>query len=106
MSTQAVRVRTGITPSQVALSAVAATKIFAINDLQSGDTGVITFRELKNADAAITIYIGGVGVTAATGYPVLPGGSFEPLGPSGSGYCGDVYAIAASGTPTVGLIQW
>jgi hypothetical protein len=57
--------------------------------------------QVKNTDSAITIYLGGVGVTSSTGYPLLAGQSIS-FGLLGSG---DVpYAISASGTPTVAVM--
>ena len=60
------------------------------------------FCEVKNADAAINVYIGGTdAVTTSTGHLLKPG---EAIG--FEGYVGPVYAIASSGTPTVTTIEW
>lgn len=56
---------------------------------------------IQNVDAAITIYIGGSTVTAATGFPIAPGGSV-PMALYGSSEI--PYAIAASGTPKLALL--
>lgn len=60
------------------------------------------FCEVKNADVAINVYIGGTdAVTTSTGHLLKPG---EAIG--FESYVGPVYAIAASGTPTVTTIEW
>jgi len=60
------------------------------------------YREIKNIDAAITIYLGGsTAVTAANGYPLAPGDTFGIVGNPGS-----VWAIAASGTPSIAIVEW
>ena len=56
---------------------------------------------IQNIDSAITIYIGGSGVTAATGYPLLAGQSF-PFALYGSSEI--PYAISASGTPVIAVL--
>lgn len=57
---------------------------------------------IKNLDAAITVYIGPVGVTSSTGYPLLPGQSlpFSFI----TTEMGTVYCVAASGTPTLAIL--
>ena len=51
---------------------------------------------VKNIDPSITVYLGGdSSVTSSTGFQVLAGESFPVYSK------GEVYAIAASGTPTV-----
>jgi hypothetical protein len=61
-----------------------------------------TYAEVKNNDGAIVIYLGhDSGVTSSTGYPLAAGATF------GFSNMGDaVYAIAASGTPTLAVIEW
>ena len=60
------------------------------------------FLEIKNADAAISIYIGSSSsVTTATGHLLKAGESI-----SFSNMPDAVYAIAASGTPTITLVEW
>lgn len=60
------------------------------------------FAEVTNADAAINVYLGKDNtVTAANGHLLKPGASF-----GFEGYSGAVWAIAASGTPTVTFIEW
>jgi hypothetical protein len=56
---------------------------------------------IQNIDAAIVIYVGGPTVTAATGYPVDPGGSI-PMALYGSSEI--PYAISASGVPLVAVL--
>jgi hypothetical protein len=56
---------------------------------------------IQNIDAAITIYLGGPGVTAVNGYPLLAGVSF-PLALYGSSEI--PYAISASGTPVIAVL--
>lgn len=60
------------------------------------------FCEITNDDIAIKVYLGvSASVTTSTGHVLKPGASmaFE-------GYTGPIYAIAASGTPTVTFVQW
>jgi hypothetical protein len=60
------------------------------------------FAEVTNDDAAIKVYLGVTsGVTTSTGHVLKPGASmaFE-------NYSGPIYAIAASGTPTVTFVEW
>lgn len=60
------------------------------------------FMELKNTDAAISIYFGADnGVTTATGHLLKAGESF-----GFENYVGALWAIAASGTPTVTFVEW
>jgi hypothetical protein len=56
---------------------------------------------ITNCDAVIVIYIGGPGVTTATGTPLAAGAAL-PIGVVGGGEI--PYAIAASGTPTVAVL--
>lgn len=56
-----------------------------------------------NIDSSITVYLGhNSGVTSANGFPLAAGAAFTFEGFSASG---SIYAIAASGTPTVALIE-
>lgn len=56
-----------------------------------------------NTDGSITVYLGNSsGVTSSTGFPLAAGAAFTFEGPSASGA---IYAIAASGTPTVALLE-
>ena len=60
------------------------------------------FAEVKNADAAINVYLGDDNtVTAANGHLLKPGEAF-----GFEDYTGAIWAIAASGTPTVTTIEW
>ncbi len=60
------------------------------------------FAEVKNTDAAINVYLGkDTNVTAANGHLLRPGEAF-----GFEGYAGAIWAIAASGTPTVTTIEW
>lgn len=80
--------------TQNALSA-SAELVLAANQSRS-------FAEVKNADAAINVYIGfDAAVTPSTGHLLKPGEAF-----SMEDYVGPVYAVAASGTPTVTTIEW
>lgn len=65
------------------------------------DAGATTTqsRTVKNLDAAATLYIGGAGVTAAAGYPLLPGESLTV-----SGENAPLYAIAAAAGPFVAAV--
>jgi hypothetical protein len=67
-----------------------------------GDDPSRNFCEVANIDAAIIVYIGKDStVSSSTGYPVRPGTAF-----GFENYTGPVWAVAASGTPTVSLITW
>ena len=60
------------------------------------------FAEIKNTDASISVYIGpDSGVTSSNGHLLKAGEafSFENMPDA-------VYMIAASGTPTVTIIEW
>jgi len=60
------------------------------------------FAEVKNADAAISVYIGdfqAVGTT--TGHLLGPGEAF-----TFERYNGAIYAVALSGTPVMTFIEW
>lgn len=65
-----------------------------------------TYAEVKNLDTSIVIYLGHIGsgsgvVTSSNGYPLAAGATF------GFSNMGDaVYAIAASGTPNLAIIEW
>ncbi len=60
------------------------------------------FCEVKNADSSINVYLGGTdAVTSSTGHLLRPG---EAVG--FAYFVGPIYAIAASGTPTVTTIEW
>lgn len=57
---------------------------------------------IGNTDAAITMYLGGPTVSAATGYPLVAGASLALtcMGTDATG----LYAIAASGTPVIAVL--
>lgn len=60
------------------------------------------FCEVKNADSSISVYVGGTDAVSSSNGHLLKAGealAFE-------NYVGPVYAIAASGTPTVTTIEW
>ena len=83
-----------MTPGQNALS-TSAEVVIAANSAR-------IFAEVKNADAAINMYIGFDGtVTTSNGHLLKPGESF-----SFEGYTGAIWMIAASGTPTTTFIEW
>lgn len=54
---------------------------------------------VRNLDTIATVYIGGAGVTAATGFPLDPGDSFDV-----SGSTADVWAITDSATVNVAIL--
>jgi hypothetical protein len=61
-----------------------------------------TTAEITNDDAAIKVYLGvSSAVTTSTGHVLKPGATirFE-------NYTGPIYAIAASGTPTVTFLEF
>lgn len=84
---------TGLATTQNALS-TSAEIVLAANQSRS-------FCEVKNTDASISIYIGGPTVSTSTGHLLKPGEAF-----SAEDYSGAIYAVAASGTPTVTTIEW
>ncbi len=57
---------------------------------------------VANVDPAITVYLGGLGVTSATGTPLAPGQSlsFRFMGAEAT----TLYAVGASGTPKVAVL--
>lgn len=60
------------------------------------------FVEVKNMDAAISVYIGpDSALTTANGYLLKAGESFAL-----DRYNGAIFAIAASGTPNMSTVQW
>ncbi len=64
----------------------------------------VSFREVKNVDASIAVYIGNSSsVTTSTGHKLAFGESFAFEGEAAKQ---SIYAIAASGTPTVTLAEW
>lgn len=84
----------GLATTQNALSTTAES-VIASNSAR-------LFAEVKNSDAAIDVYLGDDNtVTAANGHLLRPGESF-----AFERYTGAVWAIAASGTPTVTTIEW
>ena len=59
--------------------------------------------QIKNIDAAITIYLGGPTVSTSNGYPLLAGASI-----SFGFVAGDedgLYALAASGSPKIAYLS-
>lgn len=105
-STEPVRVKSGLVVARYTLSAGAASQLF-VKDAGDAFNNMLTgFREIKNLDASIIIYIGPDNtVTSATGYPIVAGGVFNLSGP-GRLFVGDVWAIAASGTPVAATIAY
>ncbi len=80
--------------TQNALS-TSAELIFPARNVQSRRLTV------KNHDASIVVYVGAdEGVTSANGYALASGASVEF-----EEHEGEIWAIAASGTPSVGLIE-
>lgn len=60
------------------------------------------FSEVKNMDASIIVYVGkDNSVTSGNGYPIKAGEAFDF-----EGYAGAIFAVAASGTPTLAYIEW
>lgn len=79
---------------QIALSTTAKS-VLAVNASRK-------FCEVKNADTAISVYIGkSSGVSSTNGHLLKAGEAF-----SFENYGGAVWAVAASGTPTVTVIEW
>lgn len=78
--------------TKTALNASTAVAVSAASALKARTT-------IRNLDTSITVYVGGSGVTIANGFPLLAGTVLgESFTFAGSG---TVYAIAASGTPSV-----
>lgn len=61
-----------------------------------------SFAEVKNADAAISVYLGKDSTVSASNGHLLKAGEAFVF----SGYTGPIWAIAASGTPTVTAMEW
>lgn len=58
-------------------------------------------RTVKNTDASVTVFVGGPGVTASTGFPINPG---ESLVFDARGTANALYGVAASGAPVVATL--
>ena len=60
------------------------------------------FAEVTNTDASISVYLGkDSSVSSSTGHILKAGSSF-----GWENYSGPIWAIAASGTPTVSFLEW
>lgn len=69
-------------------------------DASSASLNDRTTAVIRNNDAAITIYLGGSDVDAADGFPLLAAETLViDLGPDD-----DLWAVAASGTPTLSIL--
>lgn len=88
------KVSSGLTTTQNALSTTAE-EVLAANSVR-------VFASVRNADAAINMYIGDDNTVSAINGHLLPPGVERDFG----GYTGAVWMIAASGTPTVTTIEW
>lgn len=87
-------VSSGMTTVQNALSTTAELVLAANSERK--------YAEVKNTDASIKVYVGPTAsVTAANGHEIAAGGAF-----GWENYIGPIYAIAASATPTVTVIEW
>lgn len=94
MSTGTHERKTSFTAGQNALSTTAEVIFAAKADR--------LFAEVKNLDASITVYLGPTdAVTSSTGHALKAGESF-----AFENVIGAIYAIAASGTPTISTIEW
>lgn len=61
-----------------------------------------SFAEVKNTDASISVYLGkDATVTSSNGHLLKAGEAFVF-----EGYTGPIWAVAASGTPTVTYMEW
>lgn len=66
-----------------------------------GGGGVDQRKVVVYQASGVTVYVGGAGVTTATGFPIPSGGSLSiELGPSDS-----LYGIVAAATQSVNVIQ-
>lgn len=81
-------------PTQVTLSTA------AVLVLNAAGAGIVS-RQVCNADSAIVEYIGATGVTSATGMPLQPLACFDVSRTTAA-----IYAVAASGTPQIAVVQY
>lgn len=106
MSTQQVRIQSGLYTTPLTLSG-SAQQVFFRNNKQSGDVDAGdnssaaspapgSSRWIKNKGANV-MYVGKDNTVAAgTGYPLDPGESIVIAGPSGAGYTGDLWVIGTA----------
>lgn len=80
-------------PSQISLSTSAAQVLAALTNPAA--------REVCNIDTAIIEYVGATGVTSTTGIPVNPGQCWDASHSSAA-----IFAVAASATPKVAVVQY
>lgn len=80
-------------PSQISLSTSAAQVLAALANPSA--------REVCNIDTAIIEYVGATGVTSTTGLPIYPGTCWDASHSSAA-----VFAVAASATPKVAVVQY
>lgn len=83
--------------AQIALNSSTATKINTVGGTPSSHYKIY----VKNLDASINVFVGITGVTAATGLR-LNSGETTIIDPVVAGT--DLYAISASGTPSVAVM--
>lgn len=114
MSTEPVRVQSGLVVSQVTPSAAAGgTKVFskiAVGDAQ--ESGVVNsnettgFRSMKNMSATVTMYFAetAAGATALAGWPLEPKETFTFAG-SGRVHTGNIYVLG-DGAAKLALLQY
>ena len=83
--------------TQIALNATTATKINTVGGTPSSHYKIY----VKNLDASINVFVGLTGVTSSTGLRLNTGETIviEPV-VAGT----DLYAISASGTPSVAVM--
>lgn len=86
-------VGTTFAPSQISLSTTAAQVLATL--------AAPSARQVCNIDTAIVEYIGASGVTSSTGIPINPGTCWDMSGTTAA-----VFAVAASATPKVAVVQY
>lgn len=113
MSTDPVRVFSGLVPDRVTVAVTAGgTMVFAA-DGKGDESGVpfsapkAGFRAIKNMDASVTIYFAELAAdcTVAKGWPLAPGETFT-FGGSGLVHVGPILAIVATGTASLAKIGY
>lgn len=86
-----------IRTTAVALNDTTPTKLSNAENQSRPNPSIISMYNNSGA----TVYIGGDDVTVANGFPRPDGTSYDMPGTSGN----DLYAIAATGTPSVRVLQ-
>ena len=91
-----------VTSGQVTISSASVTAIPVSLEINVGALMDPIPAQIKNIDAAITIYVGGPTVSLTTGYPLGPGVALSFGFIAGDG--NTLYALAASGSPKIAYL--